>query len=489
MSVRVVDSQQSAAPVDWRARYARRLLVTDLLVLVWAVFGAQLLWFGFGNAQVAMRADVRISEVSYWFTSTLIVLVWAWALSLSNSRDYRVIGSGLDEYKRVFDASLKLFGVIAIIAFLTRIDVARGYLLIAFPLGLAVLWLTRWLWRQWIGVRRAQGLDSARVLLVGRASSVMRVARDLRRNRSAGYLVVGACVPEGQAQLASGLEAPVFEGVGQTLERMRELRADTVAITGADELTATRVRQISWELVHPTEHLVVAPALVDVAGPRVTTRPVSGLPLIHVESPQLTRFQGLIKRITDFVGSLILIVILSPLLIGLAIAVKVSSEGPIFYRQERIGHRGSPFYMLKFRSMIQNADAKLMDLLKEQGTAEQPLFKIVDDPRVTRVGKTMRRYSLDELPQLFNVLLGSMSLIGPRPQRDAEVELYDDAARRRLLMKPGMTGLWQVSGRSKLSWEEAVRLDLYYVENWSFAGDLMILLKTAKAVVSADGAY
>jgi exopolysaccharide biosynthesis polyprenyl glycosylphosphotransferase len=216
---------------------------------------------------------------------------------------------------------------------------------------------------------------------------------------------------------------------------------------------------------------------------------VSGLPLIHVETPSYDGPKRFAKRAFDLVFALGLVVLLAPVFLVVAFAIKVTSRGPVFYGQERIGLSGEPFTMLKFRSMVTDADAHLATLLAAQGTGDTPLFKVKDDPRVTRVGRVLRRYSIDELPQLLNVLRGDMSLVGPRPQRDGEVRLYDSKAGRRLVVKPGMSGLWQVSGRSNLSWEDAIRLDLYYVENWSITNDIIILLRTARAVVGADGAY
>jgi len=275
--------------------------------------------------------------------------------------------------------------------------------------------------------------------------------------------------------------------VGAVPSAMTAVKADTVAITSTDELPPDKVKEISWGLEAGRQHLVLAPSIIDIAGPRLHTRPVAGLPLIHVETPRFTRGQLFVKRTFDIIGASILIVLLSPVLLVVTIAVSWTSIGPLLYKQERIGRNGQPFKMLKFRSMRVGADKELKALLEAQGTSEKPLFKIKDDPRITPVGRVIRKYSLDELPQLFNVLGGSMSLVGPRPQIAAEVALYTDAARRRLLARPGLTGLWQVSGRSSLDWEDAVRLDLYYVENWSLVSDLAILMKTAKAVAAPGG--
>ncbi|GAA5038060.1 sugar transferase [Microbacterium fluvii] len=472
-------------PDRWRERYTRRLWISDLLVLIWIVFGTQIAWFGFGNAQITMRDDTRFTDVSYWIFSTGLVVTWMWALGLVDSRDHRVFGTGTTEYVRIVRASYILFGGIAIVAFVIRADIARGFLLISLPAGVLVLVFERWLWRQWLHAQRSAGGYSARVLLVGSRDSVSQIARELQRHSSAGYKVVGACVPSGAvADVIDGTDIPIMGNVNAVERAIAATRADTVAVTSTDDLPPYKVKQISWNLESGRQHLVLAPSIVDIAGPRIHMRPVNGLPLIHVETPRFTRGQAFTKRTVDIAGSLILIILSSPLLLGVALAVKLSSNGPLLYRQERIGRNGVPFGMLKFRSMRVGADQELSALLEAQGTSETPLFKIKDDPRITPVGRFIRRYSLDELPQFFNVLGGSMSLVGPRPQIAAEVALYSETAKRRLLARPGITGLWQVSGRSSVEWEDAVKLDLYYVENWSLVGDIAILFKTLRAVVS-----
>jgi exopolysaccharide biosynthesis polyprenyl glycosylphosphotransferase len=272
------------------------------------------------------------------------------------------------------------------------------------------------------------------------------------------------------------------------VDTVRRVDVDTVIVTGADDLGPIEMRRLGWDLESINVALIVAPALTDIAGPRIHTRPVAGLPLIHVDFPRFEGRKRLSKRLFDVVSSAVLLVIFSPLLVTVALAVKLTSPGGAFYVQERIGFQGRPFGMLKFRSMVAGADDQLMSLLDSQGSSDQPLFKVNNDPRITRVGAFIRRYSLDELPQLINVFMGQMSLVGPRPQRNAEVQLYDDAAHRRLFMKPGISGLWQVSGRSNLTWDDSIRLDLYYVENWSMTVDLTILFRTIRTVVRAEGA-
>ncbi len=475
-----------AATRPWRRAYSRRLWLSDFLALVWVVFGTQLVWFGFGNVEVSIREDSRLTEVSYWAFSAVLVLAWMWALHLVDSRDYRVIGTGTTEYTRVAQASFTLFGLIAIFAFLLRVDVARGYLLIALPVGIVVLVLERWLWRQWLIAHRSMGEYSAKVLLVGSMDSVAAIARELDRSPSAGYRVVGACVPSGRiADMIPGTTVPIMGNVNAVDRAIEATDADTVAVTSTDDLPPTKVKEISWGLEAGRQHLVLAPSIMDVAGPRIHTRPVAGLPLIHVETPKFTRGQRFAKRTGDIVISLVGVVFISPLLAGLALAVRLSSEGPVLFRQTRVGYRGKEFTMLKFRSMVINAEELLANLAAQQrDSGNEVLFKMKNDPRVTPIGRLMRKYSLDELPQLFNVLNGSMSLVGPRPPLKSEVAQYADHVHRRFLMKPGITGAWQVGGRSALSWEDSVRLDLAYVENWSLLGDLVIIARTAKAALA-----
>ena len=481
-TTRIAEPPRTNEP-RWRRRYAALLWVSDLFVLSWVVYGTQLIWFGTGNAQVAIREDSRFDEFSYWVFSAALVVVWMWALSFADSRSHRIVGTGVTEYARIASASFRLFGVIAIAAFLLRIDLARGFLLISLPLGVLVLLLERWLWRQWLLVQRLQGKYVARVLLVGSRESVAQIARELRRVPGAGYHVVGACVPSGKiADTIDGTDIPIMGNVDAVNRAVEATRADTVAVTSTDDLPPDKVKQISWGLEAGKQHLVLAPSIVDIAGPRMHIRPVAGLPLIHVETPRFSKGQRFVKRTLDIGASALGILVLSPVFAVLAMTVRLSTPGPVLFRQTRIGLGGREFTMLKFRSMVSNAEALLAEQQRDSG--KEVLFKMKNDPRITPVGRFMRKYSLDELPQLFNVFGGSMSLVGPRPPLASEVAQYADHVHRRFLAKPGITGLWQVSGRSSLSWEESVRLDLSYVENWTLLGDLIIILKTGRAALA-----
>ena len=478
-------SRPSPKQRNWRKRFSRRLLVSDLFVLIWVVFGAQIVWFGTGNVDLAIHENAAITDVSYWLFSAGLVVLWMWALSLIDSRSERVIGTGTAEYVRVANASITLFGFIAITAFLLKVEVARGYLLISLPAGILVLVFSRWMWRQWLIAHRSMNEYSARVLLVGSPESVTQIARELERTPSAGYAVVGACTTSnGRALTLRNGMLPVLGGIDDVEAALATTGADTVAVTSTDELPPDKVKQISWRLEAGKQHLVLAPSIVDIAGPRLHTRPVAGLPLIHVETPRFSKGQLFLKRLVDLVASVLGVIVLSPLLAFFAVTVRLSSEGPVFFRQTRVGIRGKEFTMIKFRSMVVNAEELLEKLAEQERDAgNEVLFKMQNDPRVTPIGRIMRKFSLDELPQLFNVIGGSMSLVGPRPPLPSEVAQYADHVHRRFIVKPGITGLWQVSGRSTLSWEDTVRLDLSYVENWSLLTDVAIVAKTARAVL------
>lgn len=469
---------------DWSNWLAWRLLATDLLVLVWVVFGVQIAWFGLDSTNVAFQGSLDALAVSYSAVSIALVLGWMVVLAVYETRSARVIGAGPLEYRLIADGSMRLFGLVAIIAFLFHINLARGYILVAFPSGVFFLILSRWVWRQWLGAKRRRGEFSSRVLLVGSPISVGFLRDELALHPEEGYRVVGECWASSTAQIPEDSKVPVYLHLDSVQKAMTETEADALVITSAEELTPENVRRLSWKLDGDRHQLIMGASLTDVAGPRIRTRPVAGLPLMHVEVPRYDGPRHAGKRVFDFLGSLSLIIVLSPLLLMLGVAVKLSSRGPTIYRQERIGLNGEPFLMYKFRSMRVNADEELSALLAAQGKGDRPLFKVENDPRVTSVGRFMRKHSLDEFPQLFNVLFGDMSLVGPRPQRMGEVALYNDAARRRLLVKPGMSGMWQVGGRSSLSWEDALRLDLFYVENWSLIGDVIILWRTFKAVLA-----
>jgi exopolysaccharide biosynthesis polyprenyl glycosylphosphotransferase len=349
--------------------------------------------------------------------------------------------------------------------------------------------LNHYLARQWLSARRIGGLCSQRVLIVGLEHQVADLVRHLRRAGYAGLSVVGACVAGGIEKVdVDGVPVQVVGSPTEVVEALNETRAHVVAVADHESLSRGGLRRLGWQLEGTGVDLLVAPSVIDVAGPRIAVRPVAGLPLLHVEEPHLTGITRVAKRACEQITAALVLLVLSPLLLAIAVAVRVTSRGPALFTQVRIGQGGNPFTLYKFRTMRTTAEDELIDLT-DRNDVDGPLFKMRDDPRRTRVGRWLRRFSLDELPQLGNVLAGHMSIVGPRPPLPSEAEKYSAEVRRRLLVKPGITGLWQVSGRSDLAWPEATRLDLYYVENWSPGLDLVILAKTVSAVLRGRGAY
>jgi exopolysaccharide biosynthesis polyprenyl glycosylphosphotransferase len=463
--------------------HVRWLMILDALAVVAAV--------GFGYLARFQGEPAFGAPVSYVLVSPVLILIWLATLRLFHCYDDRVIGYGVEEYRRVLAATFKLAAAIAIVLYLLDVGVSRGFLAISFATGMMTLVAGRLVANTRLHRARASGLGwSRRVLVVGDAAHVVELVQQLRRGAYTGYEVVGACIPDGlwapEAQRIG--DVPVVGTFRTILSDAAVVGADTVAVTASGELTASRLRRLGWQLEGTDIDLVVAPALTDVAGPRIHTKPVAGLPMIHVEAPEFRGMRKVVKDLFDRTVALGTLLAVAPLCLMIAIAIKLDSRGPVLFRQTRIGRGGREFNVFKFRTMVTGAHA-MRRVLSERNETDGLLFKIRNDPRVTRVGRWLRKWSLDEVPQLLNVVLGQMSLIGPRPPLPEEVARYDGDIARRLLVKPGITGLWQVSGRSDLSFEDGIRLDLFYVENWSLTADLLILWKTFGAVLRGRGAY
>jgi len=413
---------------------------------------------------------------------------------LNRAYEGRFIGAGPAEFDRLLKAFLYLTALVAIGSYVTRADIARGFVVLALPLALVIDLVARHRARKYLHRQRARGRAMTSMVLVGDGRSVADFAAVVRRDRYAGMNVIGACVPaelvddaQTRRQLADA-DVRLLGDLDSVVSAVQASHADTVAVVSTSTVGRDRLRWISWQLEGTDTDLVVSPGLTEVAGRRLHIQPVAGLPLLHVEEPEFTGFRRFLKNTFDRTVALIVLVLLAPVALGVALAVRVSSRGPVFFRQERVGRNGRHFMMVKFRSMYLDAERRKAEL-EQQNENDGLWFKIRNDPRITPVGRVIRKYSLDELPQLFNVLSGRMSLVGPRPNLPAEVAKYGDDMRRRLLVKPGITGLWQISGRNDLSWQETVQLDLRYVENWTLGYDLMILWKTPSAVARGLGAY
>jgi exopolysaccharide biosynthesis polyprenyl glycosylphosphotransferase len=468
-----------------------QLIGVDFAAAMLAVTVGFLVRFLLPNIRVGYGSDGAV----YTMFVILLPLVWIGVIALNRAYQPRIVGVGSIEFQRIFRASVHLGALIAVVAYFSHIVVARGFVLLVLPLALLLDLIGRYAARKHLHRhRRESGRFMTSVVAVGGAQSVSDFTELLRRDRYAGMKVIGACVPSvstmdlESGQILDELGVPVLGDVDSVLEAVRFSGAHTVAVLSG-EISADKLRWISWQLEGTDTDLVVSPGLTEVAGPRLHIQPVAGLPMLYVEEPEFSGFRRFLKSAFDRTAAAFLLLVLSPVLITLGLAVRLGSRGPAFFRQVRVGLDGTTFTMVKFRSMYVNAEERLAELKAHNVNSDGLLFKIKDDPRVTRTGKILRRYSLDEFPQLINVLKGEMSLVGPRPPLPAEVEQYGTDVRRRLLVKPGMTGMWQISGRSDLAWDESVRLDLRYVENWSLATDLFILCKTIGAVVRSSGAY
>jgi exopolysaccharide biosynthesis polyprenyl glycosylphosphotransferase len=465
--------------VAWTGRYLRGVAAADFLCALAA-----------GAFALVVRFDgQRQLPVEYLAFSLGLPVIWLFALALAGAYGARFIGVGSDEFRRVLNAAVSITAAVAIIAYATKTQVARGYVVVALP-AVAVLDLMARYWlRKRLHRLRSAGLCMRKAVAVGHRGAVDSLITELRRDHYHGLEIVAACLPDGR------LSSPEVEGVAvrgdldEVAFAVGQSGADTVAVLGCPEMDGLRLRRLAWELEKTGTDLCVAPVLMDVAGPRTTIRPVAGLPLLHVDHPELDGARQVVKALFDKVAAAVGLLMLAPLFALIAVTIRLrDGGGPALFKQTRVGKNGRTFTVYKFRTMVIDAEERKAQLAG-QNEVDAVLFKIRGDPRITRTGALLRRYSLDELPQLINVLLGEMSLVGPRPPLPEEAANYGDYVRRRLVVKPGLTGLWQVNGRSDLSWEESVRLDLRYVENWSFALDLQILWKTCSAVARGSGAY
>jgi exopolysaccharide biosynthesis polyprenyl glycosylphosphotransferase len=430
-----------------------------------------------------------IDGIPYLALAAVLPACWLLMVMLSGGYDRRCLAVGVEEYRRVGNAGVWLLAGLALMSYVTSIELSRVFVAFTVPMTTLLSLTGRHAARKVLHRRLARGRSLHRVIVMGSVAEVHDLIRYIHRVPYAGFNVLGACVP-GQVDTIElpNTNVPVLGTAASVIDAVRRSGANMIAVAGGSTLAQDELRRLSWQLEGTGIDLVVAPAITDIAGPRIFVRPIQGLPLLHIQEPEFSGIQRLLKALVDRLAAILLLITLSPLLLAIAAAVRLDSGGSAFFNQVRVGWHGRRFVLWKFRTMYDGADREYRELSR-LNDCDGCHFKIRSDPRVTPLGRWLRRFSLDELPQLWNVLKGSMSLVGPRPPVPSEAESFGDDARRRLLVKPGMTGLWQVSGRSDLSWEESVRLDLYYVENWSVAMDVMLLWKTVGAVLRARGAY
>jgi exopolysaccharide biosynthesis polyprenyl glycosylphosphotransferase len=431
--------------------YVRQLAIADLIVAVVAAIAA-----------VGLRFGAHPND-RYLVLSLVLPLLWTLAVRVFGGYERRYLGAGSDEFRRVLNAGLCLTGALALISYAVNNELSRAYLVISMQVIVLLDLAVRLVLRKRLYRLRQHGRCLSTVVAVGHERAVRQLVSELRRETHHGLDVVAVCLP-GNSAVADVAGVPVVGDLDAAAAVVRNLHAGTVAVLSCPEMDGVKLRTLAWELEKTGTDLCVAPALLDVAGPRTTVRPTAGLTLLHVDHPQLSGPRQVLKDLFDRCAAAFGLLALAPLLITVALAIRLSDHGPALFTQTRVGKGGEPFTIYKFRT-------------------------IVVDAEITALGARLRKWSLDELPQLVNVLRGQMSLVGPRPALPEEAAVYADHVRRRLVVKPGLTGMWQVNGRSDLSWEETVRLDLRYVENWSFALDLQILWKTISVIFRGAGAY
>ena len=454
------------------------LYVSDSLVILTALAAATYAGglLPFPGSQQGISSTLALALLGGWLA----------LMRLFGADSLRHLRAGATEYKRVLLASFTLAGVVGISSYLLKADFPRGIFVLWFTIAPCMLVLARLGRRRAMGAIHRRGALSTSVLVAGDTGHVDHVAKVLHREAWLGYQVIGAITSDRADHTPGGL--PVLGRLSDAVDVIRQQRVHSVIFAEGSFDSPADFRRMAWQLEEQKIQMIVVPTATDISPQRMEIRPVAGLPLVDVDRPQAIAAARWIKRGFDIIGAGLLLLLAAPVMAITAIAIKLEDGGPIVFRQERVGLKGETFRCLKFRSMCVDAEARLAALAALNEGAG-PLFKLTRDPRITRVGRFIRRFSIDELPQLWNAFRGDMSLVGPRPALPSEVAQYDADTHRRLDVRPGLTGLWQVSGRSNLSWDDAVRLDLYYVDNWSMTQDLVILARTAQAVIGTGGAY
>lgn len=468
----MINKSNSVQDFDWKKRLKTKIAVIDSISLSFSLLITLSLRF----PEIWIE-DLNQNEIRNIVLSILLLFFWLFFLWFNGSRKINILGFGADEYKKIINATLLSFTSVAFTSYIFKLEISRLFVLTAFPFGLLVLLISRRLLRKSLLRDRKKGKYLSQVLLLhsGESDPV-----ELRLNlaQHAGFNIISKIAID---------KVQDFK-VDEVVENAIKNKCNQIIIGQTALISASDLRQLGWALEGKDIDLIVAPAVTEIAGPRLKVSNVEGLPLLHLEQPTFSGISIFTKRVLDLTLSILFLIIFFPIFLIVSLVIKLNDRGKIFYLQKRIGQNNKEFIVYKFRTMHEGSHEQRETVMSN--TNKDPrLAKNPQDPRVTKPGLFLRRWSIDELPQIFNVLKGQMSLVGPRPPLVEEVNKYEKSDKRRLLVKPGLTGLWQVSGRSELDWEDAVRLDLYYVENWSLTLDILIIMRTAAAVWRGEGAY
>ena len=461
------------------------LLISTLLVPLDAVmiFGSFLLAYYTRVDSGALPVSFALPFADFITVALGVTAIWIGVFALLGLYSLRATRRGLTEFSRIF-AGVGIGTLVAVaLIFFLRIDFfSRLVVVFAFLAALVLVttaraivrWLQRFLFRYGIGVRRT--------VIIGTGRSATLLAAELETR---GYQIIGHLRTSGRGKVPTN--GKVIGSLTDLSAVLQRHQPDELICADAS-LPDKSVSRIIAEAEEAHVDLRLTTNVAELASSNLEVSAVAGIPLVTIQRTPLEGWGRVIKRATDITGALVALPLIALTYPFIALAVKGSSKGPVIFKQTRVGRAGRQFTSYKFRSMVAGAE-QLRQALESQNEASGPVFKMKYDPRITRFGRFMRKTSLDELPQFWNVLKGDMSLVGPRPPLPAEVAQYDRAAKRRLTVKPGITGPWQVSGRSTVSFDEWVRLDVYYIQNWSFLLDVTILLKTILVVLSRRGAY
>ena len=480
----------------WRFAFVASLIAIDLAVMLLSLTVSLVI----NGAAFDAIGDV----MPFWLFLILFSLIWLLCLAFAGTYHRHVIADGYELYAKIINASLLTIISYCSLAFIFKLALPRTALIIAPVIAFFLDIIARWQMRQALHRHRSKGSCKYRTVVIGSSDGINKALQTMRNCMNWGYEPVAVCpieadpaskdayvvtsyTPDANIEGSSKLKVIPFNSAFPRI--CESLGVQEVYVADVLSRDSEMLHGLSLAVESLGMELALAVSLADVSGHRLYLRNTTEQPVLLASLPQYTGAANVIKRLLDIIGSLCALIISSPILLGVAIAIKLDDGGPVFFSQTRIGLHGKPFKMYKFRSMVTNAEELKKKLAEETGQEDRFIFKMKDDPRITKVGHFIRKTSLDEFPQFYNVLKGDMSLVGPRPALPEEVARYGSLYSARLLVKPGITGPWQVSGRSDLSQEQSEYLDVSYIENWSIAGDLAILAKTVMVIFTGRGSY